>query len=88
MVVFPNATCNIEILDLMLYMLKKKKKLFKLKIFLNATAVCIHSCYAPCMNIPFTAMNMYVYICAEAMMKYFLIFLLQKDVDIVNLAYK
>lgn len=60
MVVFPNATCNIEILDLMLYMLKKKKKLFKLKIYLNATAVCIHSCYAPCMNIPFTAMNIYV----------------------------
>lgn len=29
-----------------------------------------------------------VYTCAEAMMKYFLIFLLQKDVDIVNLAYK
>lgn len=31
MVVFPNATCNIEILDLMLYMLKswkiKKKKI-------------------------------------------------------------
>lgn len=29
-----------------------------------------------------------VYTCAEAMMKCFLIFLLQKDVDIVNLAYK
>lgn len=67
--------------------------LFKLKIYLNATAVCIHSCYALCMNLAFTAIKLWnKYVClythAETMIKIFPIFLCQKDVDIVNLAWK